>query len=90
MQEECCALHVPCITVRYVTDRPESVSAGANILARPDSAETILAAAEQAEASPAQMSRAPNPYGNGNSAALILDALEKWDGKLSRWEHERK
>jgi len=90
MQEECCALHIPCITVRYVTDRPESVSAGANILARPDSAQTILSAAEKVEASHARMSSAPNPYGKGNSAALILDALEKWGGKLSRWEHEQK
>ncbi|MFA6328739.1 MAG: UDP-N-acetylglucosamine 2-epimerase (non-hydrolyzing) [Candidatus Micrarchaeia archaeon] len=90
MQEECCALHIPCITVRYVTDRPESVASGANILARPDSAQTIVAAAAQAEAAHGQMSRAPNPYGNGNSAALILDALEKLDGKLTRWEHERK
>ncbi|MFA6907492.1 MAG: UDP-N-acetylglucosamine 2-epimerase (non-hydrolyzing) [Candidatus Micrarchaeia archaeon] len=90
MQEECCALHIPCVTVRYVTDRPESVEAGANILAKPDSAQTILAAARQAEASHAKMSRAQNPYGGGNSAALILDALEKWDGKLTRWEHEMK
>jgi len=89
MQEECCALHIPCITVRYVTDRPESVQAGANIVARPDRAQTILSAAAQVEASHAQMSRAPNPYGSGNSAALILDALEKSEGKLSRWEHER-
>ncbi|MFA6328735.1 MAG: hypothetical protein WCY41_04785 [Candidatus Micrarchaeia archaeon] len=37
----------------------------------------------------ASSARAPNPYGNGNSAALILDALEKWSGKFSRWEHER-
>jgi UDP-N-acetylglucosamine 2-epimerase (non-hydrolysing) len=90
MQEECCALHIPCITVRYVTDRPESVEAGANIVAKPDCAQTILAAAAKLEASHAQMSRAPNPYGSGNSSALIFDALEKWDGKLSRWEHERK
>ena len=89
MQEECCALHIPCITVRYVTDRPESVSAGANIVARPDRAQTIVEAAKRVEASHAQMSSAPNPYGNGNSSALILDALDKWGGKLSRWEHER-
>jgi len=35
------------------------------------------------------MTGAQNPYGSGNSAALILDALEKCEGKLSRWEHER-
>jgi len=79
MQEECCALGIPCITVRYVTDRPESVSVGANILARPDSAQTIIAAAKQVEATRAKMSAAPNPYGGGNSAGLIFGALEKWD-----------
>lgn len=88
MQEEACALHVPCITVRYVTDRPESVEEGANVLAHPDSAESILAAAEYVEKNHAKMAGAKNPYGDGNSSGLILDAIEKWDGKLIGWEHE--
>ena len=94
MQEEACALHIPCITVRYVTDRPESVEAGANILAHPDSADTIAKAADFVEKNHAKMAKAKNPYGEGNSSKLILDAVEEWVAKgreqLIGWEHEKK
>ena len=86
MQEEAAALHVPCVSVRYVTDRPESVEAGCNILAPPKDAQTILAAAEYAEKNHSKMSSAKNPYGEGNSAKLILDAIEKSEGNFIRWE----
>jgi len=87
MQEEAAALHVPCVTVRYVTDRPESVEAGANVLAHPKSADAIVAVVEKAEKDAERMRKAKNPYGEGNSSKLILDAIEKWEGKLIGWEH---
>ncbi len=90
MQEEACALHVPCITVRYVTDRPESVEAGANILAPPVNAQSIVSAAEYVEKNHAKMCGAKNPYGDGNSAKLIFDAIEKWEGRLVSFEHQKK
>jgi len=94
MQEEAAALHIPCITVRYVTDRPESVEAGANVLAHPDSAESIAKAADYVEKNHSKMSKAKNPYGEGNSSKLIFDAIESWvakgKDKLIGWEHEKK
>lgn len=90
MQEETAALHVPCITVRFVTDRPESVQAGCNVLAPPKDAASILQAAEYVENNHPKMSSAKNPYGEGNSAALIFDAIEKWEGKFIGWEHQKK
>jgi UDP-N-acetylglucosamine 2-epimerase (non-hydrolysing) len=33
VQEECCLLKVPCVTIRDVTERPETVECGSNILA---------------------------------------------------------
>lgn len=33
VQEEACILHVPCITLRDTTERPETLEVGANILA---------------------------------------------------------
>jgi len=33
VQEECCIYQVPCITVRDVTERPETIECGSNILA---------------------------------------------------------
>ncbi len=44
IQEESAALHVPCVTLRFVTDRPESVQAGVNVLAPPTSAQRIMQA----------------------------------------------
>ncbi len=90
MQEEIAALKVPCVTVRYVTDRPESVDAGVNLLAPPESAEAIWKKIAQAEKDNEKMRHKKNPYGAGDSSKLILDAIEKFEGKLIQWEHEKK
>ncbi len=89
MQEEAAALHIPCITVRYVTDRPESVEEGANVLGKPESIESILEAVRYVEENHEKMRKAKNPYGEGNSSQLILDAIGKWEGKLIGWEHRK-
>jgi len=36
IQEECCILGIPCITVRNNTERPETIKLGANILVSPN------------------------------------------------------
>jgi len=33
VQEEACILKVPCVTLRYNTERPETIEVGANVLA---------------------------------------------------------
>ena len=88
MQEESAALNIPCITARYVTDRPESVDAGVNILAPPDSPETIVKAIEKADAENGEMRKKKNPYGEGDSSKKIFDILEKFEGKMIAWEHD--
>jgi UDP-N-acetylglucosamine 2-epimerase (non-hydrolysing) len=45
VQEECCIFHVPTVTVRDTTERPETVECGSNVLAGCD-VERILAAVE--------------------------------------------
>lgn len=89
MQEETAALHVPTATIRYVTDRPESVEAGVNTLAKPISKEAILRVLEGVASAKAneRMRRRQNPYGSGNSSRLIVDAIEKFKGKMIVWEH---
>ncbi len=42
VQEECCILRVPNVTLRDVTERPETVECGSNILAGVEHAERIL------------------------------------------------
>jgi len=44
VQEEACILRVPCVTLRENTERPETIEAGANMLAGTDAARIIEAA----------------------------------------------
>lgn len=90
MQEETAALRVPCVTLRYVTDRPESVQAGVNLLAPPESAQAIMKSVDFVIRNNSAMRTKKNPYGDGNSSAKIIDALEKFGGKLIEWEHNKK
>ncbi len=73
VQEEGCILSVPCVTLRGNTERPETIDAGANILAgtHPD---TILAAVEQMINVPRTWN---NPFGGGDAARRIIDECTK-------------
>lgn len=71
VQEETCVLETPCVTVRDSTERPETVDIGANRLVGTDP-DRIVAGAE------AMLDRSPtwtNPFGDGDAAERILDAL---------------
>ena len=78
LQEEAITLDVPALTLRYNTERPETVTAGGNILVGSDkevileNARKILDDDEFAQ----QMKNAPNPYGMGDSAKSTVDAIE--------------
>ena len=80
MQEEAITLDVPALTLRYNTERPETVTAGGNILVGSNK-ETILENANKIlndEEFANKMKNAPNPYGQGDSAKLTVDAIEKY------------
>lgn len=80
LQEEAITLDVPALTLRYNTERPETVTAGGNILVGSDkdaileNARRILSDNEFAD----KMRNAPNPYGQGDSAKLTVDAIEDY------------
>jgi UDP-N-acetylglucosamine 2-epimerase (non-hydrolysing) len=80
LQEEAITLNVPALTLRYNTERPETVAAGGNILvgsnrdAILDNANKILNDKEFADS----MKNAENPYGMGDSAKLTVDAIEDY------------
>ena len=79
LQEEAITLDVPALTLRYNTERPETVAAGGNILvgsnkdAILENANKILTDSEFAE----KMKNAENPYGDGKAAENTVDAIEK-------------
>ena len=80
LQEEAITLDVPALTLRYNTERPETVTAGGNILVGSDkdaileNAFKILSDEEFAN----KMRNAPNPYGMGDSAKITVDAIEDY------------
>jgi len=76
MQEEMNILGVPCVTLRFGTDRGESLLAGGNVLAPPVDAGFVTAVIEGALAHP-ELGEVGNIYGEKASAKLV-------DGVLAR------
>jgi UDP-N-acetylglucosamine 2-epimerase (non-hydrolysing) len=77
LQEECAALGVPLILLREETERPEVVTNGNAIIVGSDT-NRIVAEAHRLSTDPAHyaaMSRPAFPYGKGNAATKIVDAI---------------
>ena len=78
VQEESCILRVPCVTLRYNTERPETLEVGSNVLAgvEPD---VIL---EKAKFMLNRKRDWPNPFGDGKAGSRIVRILiEKFGTK---------
>ena len=73
VQEEACILRVPCVTIRTTTERPETIAAGANVLAGVEPAKIVKSALRMAGKKRAWK----NPYGDGRAAERILAALRR-------------
>ena len=79
VQEEAPALAKPVLVMRETTERPEGVAAGTAKLVGTD-ADRIVAEAERLLDEPtvyAAMARAHNPFGDGKSAARIVELLAR-------------
>ncbi|WP_405287734.1 non-hydrolyzing UDP-N-acetylglucosamine 2-epimerase [Methanobrevibacter sp.] len=80
LQEEAITLNVPALTLRYNTERPETVTAGGNILvgsnkkAILENATKILNDKDFAD----KMKNAINPYGQGDAAKKTINAIKKY------------
>lgn len=77
LQEEACILNIPCITLREETERPESVQCGANVLCSPEHANFENHLAELFKNIDTKKTWV-SPYGDGNSAQIILDSIENF------------
>jgi len=71
VQEESCVLKVPCVTLRDSTERPQTVSVGANIVAGTNPNDIMRAAIKMYKGK----KRWANPLGNGKAAERILSIL---------------
>ena len=90
MQEEMNILGVPCVTLRFGSDRSESILAGANIIAPPIDSDLIVKIIEGAVDNQ-NMRDVPNLYGENVSEKIVDEVLEilKKEGELFRFEQRR-
>lgn len=74
VQEECCLFRVPTVTLRDVTERPETLEAGSNMLsgAQPDS---ILACVKAVLSRPCEWSPPPEYLARDVSSAVVKIVL---------------
>lgn len=73
VQEEACILRVPCVTLRYNTERPETIEVGANVLAGADP-QTIF------EKTVKMLDRKRswrNPFGDGRASERIITLINR-------------
>ncbi|TRM10766.1 UDP-N-acetylglucosamine 2-epimerase (non-hydrolyzing) [Lentibacillus cibarius] len=80
VQEEAPSLGVPVLVLRNTTERPEGIDAGTLKLAGTDE-ETIFNLADELlrdETAHEKMAKASNPYGDGEAAGRIADAIGKY------------
>jgi len=89
MQEEMNAMGIPCVTLRFGSDRSESAIAGGNLIAPPVDAALIKSIVEFAWDNK-EMRKAPKIYGE-NVSARCIDAVEKVlaQGEVFRDEEAR-
>lgn len=71
VQEECCILQVPCITLRDDTERPETVEAGGNLLVGRNSTDLVAQVKEMLN----RPRTWANPLGDGQAASRMIDTL---------------
>jgi UDP-N-acetylglucosamine 2-epimerase (non-hydrolysing) len=85
VQEEAITLNTPCLTLRYNTERPESVWAGGNIVVGTEKNEILEKVALLSDQETYEkMKNALNPYGDGEAGVKIVNILKKnhEEGKL--------
>lgn len=73
VQEECCILGTPCITLRENTERPETIEVGANLLVGLD----LVKAKNAYEKLLSRSSEWENPFGDGKTAQKIIEVLKQ-------------
>ena len=78
MQEEMNILGVPCVTLRFGTDRGESLLAGGNVLAPPVNKD-FVAEIIQLAASEESLRNVGNIYGETASESLVDEVLKRLD-----------
>jgi UDP-N-acetylglucosamine 2-epimerase (non-hydrolysing) len=77
IQEETTFLNVPCLTLRKNTERPVTITEGTNRLVDPENVEAVVAAVDEALASPLPPERCPE-YWDGHAGDRIVQVIVGW------------
>lgn len=79
IQEEAITLNIPCVTLRYNTERPETITAGGNVLAgtKQEDIENNISNILQDSVLYQKMCDAKNPYGDGNSSKIMFKIIKE-------------
>jgi len=73
VQEETCVLQVPCVTLRYNTERPETLEVGSNVLAGTEPREIVSKTAQMLNVKRDWA----NPFGDGKAGERITQILRE-------------
>jgi UDP-N-acetylglucosamine 2-epimerase (non-hydrolysing) len=73
VQEETCILGVPCVTLRYNTERPETLDVGSNVLAGTEPDEIV----KKVDFMLNKGRGWPNPFGDGKAGQRIVELLRE-------------
>ena len=73
VQEETCILHVPCVTLRDNTERPETLAVGSNVLAGTDPEKIQECTGSMIE----KATEWANPFGDGTAGERIVAILRE-------------
>ena len=72
VQEETCILKVPCVTLRYNTERPETLDVGSNVLAGTQPEQIV----EKVDLMLSKKRTWENPFGDGTAGEKIIRILK--------------
>lgn len=75
VQEECCVMGVPCVTLRDNTERPETIEVGANILAGTQPEKIVDCAKMMGNRNGWRQ-----PFGDGRAGERIVDIIRRYYG----------
>lgn len=73
VQEEACIFGVPCVTLRYNTERPETLDVGSNVLAGTNPCEIV----KKVEFMLNRGNCWRNPFGDGKAGERIVQTLRE-------------
>ncbi len=89
MQEEMNIMGIPCVTLRYGSDRSETILDGGNVIAPPINGPLIAKIIRAAQSEP-RMKNRPKLYGENVSIKIVDHVLELLEKEpLFRFEHHR-